>query len=156
MSGTPGKFKKGDRACMMVLSILENVKSFNTVNGFRYRHDITFLNDKKDLFVGEYLTPHETQREFQQGKKACFEAIDHGVIMPVGSADDWDKIGDKILLPRNIEGSSYVFALQSATSIHAAIIASGKDTTTEDMLTTADTIQEWIVKQQKESLNIVG
>lgn len=156
MSDTkPIVFQRGDKGCLQVVTIVENVKSFNTSQGIRYRHDITFINDDKKMVKGEYLTPEEYQTVFKVGKKACFECLNHGVIVPMGSPEEWEELGENILVPQTKGGELFVIALQEAVKIACAQISLGQAVEPHHIFANADLFFEYLESKHKRTLNIM-
>lgn len=149
------QLQRGDKGCMQVVSIMENVKNFPTSQGHRYRHDITFVNDKTELIKCEYLTPDPVQDVFRVGKKACFEAINHGVIIPVGDPEEWEIIGDNILLPKTTGGEIFIIALQEAIKVAVVHMQVGNTIEPTDIFANADLFYDWLLSKHKRTLNIM-
>ncbi len=154
MGATPYKLQKGEQGCFVVLSIVENVKNFNTAHGHRYRHDITFVNEKKEMVAGEYLTAEPQQSVFVVNQRACIEGMEHGVITPVGNPEEWENLGDNALMSSDVSGKNFVFALQGAVAVNQARINIGQVIETGDILRDADLFFDWMVSKHKRTINI--
>lgn len=174
------RLQKGPTYKMMVTDVEQKRSfNQGTPPTRKYVHHITFIDNEGVSYIGEYVTETQTQDIFIKGAKSpefvvTLQGTYGDEIMPVGyvtakgkedmksqaqQSTNWQQphrsapsISGNVVPPMSAQ--SYVFALGMAKDIMAQQVASfGReidDTFKNDLFNLAESMNEWLIKKQKE------